>query len=106
MLHSLFAAEPHILAEPFAARLKIVLENHFALLRFYPEVARYLAAAREGQVTAPLPQEAITGFGKGRARQHAAGLHARSVARLARSGSAKRRKSNSNPRTSAAARRR
>ncbi len=64
MLHSLFAAEPHILAEPFAARLKIVLENHFALLGFYPEVARYLAAAREGQVTAPLPQEAITGFGK------------------------------------------
>jgi hypothetical protein len=64
MLHSLFAAEPHILAEPFAARLKIVLENHFALLGFYPEVARYLAAAREGQVTAPLPQEAIAGFGK------------------------------------------
>ncbi|HEY8138445.1 MAG TPA: hypothetical protein VIF61_11415 [Methylocystis sp.] len=64
MLHSLFAAEPHIIAEPFAARLKIVLENHFALLGFYPEVARYLAAAREGQVTAPLPQEAIAGFGK------------------------------------------
>ena len=64
MLHSLFAAEPHILAEPFAARLKTVLENHFALLGFYPEVARYLAAAREGQVTAPLPQEAIAGFGK------------------------------------------
>jgi hypothetical protein len=40
MLHSLFAAEPHILAEPFAARLKTVLENHFALLGFYPEVAR------------------------------------------------------------------
>ena len=53
-----------MLAEPFAARLKIVLENHFALLGFYPEVARYLAAAREGQVTAPLPQEAIAGFGK------------------------------------------
>jgi len=64
MLHSLFAAEPHILAEPFAARLKIVLENHFALLGFYPEVARYLAAAREGNVTAPLPEEAIAGFGK------------------------------------------
>ena len=63
-LRGLFAAEPHILAEPFAARLKIVLENHFALLGFYPEVARYLAAAREGQVTAPLPQEAIAGFGK------------------------------------------
>ena len=64
MLHSLFAAESHIIAEPFAARLKIILENHFALLGFYPEVARYLAAAREGQVTAPLPQEAIAGFGK------------------------------------------
>jgi DNA segregation ATPase FtsK/SpoIIIE-like protein len=63
-LRGLFAAEPHILAEPFAARLKIVLENHFALLGFYPEVARYIAAAREGQVTAPLPQEAIAGFGK------------------------------------------
>ena len=34
------------------------------MLGFYPEVARYLAAAREGQVTAPLPQEAIAGFGK------------------------------------------
>ncbi len=63
-LRSLFAAEPHVLAEPFAARLNTVLENHFALLGFYPEVARYLAAAREGQVTAPLPQVAIAGFGK------------------------------------------
>ena len=63
-LRSLFAAEPHMLPEPFAARLKTVLENHFALLGFYPEVARYLTAAREGQMTAPLPQQAIDGFGK------------------------------------------
>ncbi|MGA8171560.1 MAG: hypothetical protein WB816_12130 [Methylocystis sp.] len=63
-LLKLFIAEARVLSEPFAVALRTVLESHFALLGFYPEVARYLTAAREGQVTAPLPQEAIDGFGK------------------------------------------
>ena len=46
MLRSLFAAEPHILAEPFAARLKTVLENHFALLGFYPGRSRAISPPR------------------------------------------------------------
>lgn len=63
-LLKLFTAEARVLSEPFAVALRTVLESHFSLLGFYPEVARYLAAAREGQLTAPLPQEAIAGFGK------------------------------------------
>jgi hypothetical protein len=60
----LFTAEARVLSEPFAIALTAVLESHFSLLGFYPENARYLAAAREGQVAAPLPQDAIAGFGK------------------------------------------
>lgn len=61
-LRSLFAAEKHLLPDAFAASLKTMLESHFALLGFYPEVERYLSAARQGEVSAPLPQEAIKGF--------------------------------------------
>ena len=62
-LRGLFAAEPHLIPEAFAARLRTMLESHFALLGFYPEVERYIGAARKGQVTAPPPEEAIKGFG-------------------------------------------
>jgi hypothetical protein len=61
-LRSLFSAEKHLLPEAFAASLKTMLESHFALLGFYPEVERYLGAARRGEISAPLPQEAIKAF--------------------------------------------
>ena len=63
-LRDLFAAEARVLPDAFAARLNRVLERQFALRGFYPELERYFSAIQKGQLDAPLPQEAVEGFGK------------------------------------------
>ena len=59
MLRDLFAAEVDILSPGFAARLKIILQQHIALRAFYPEVARFYDAVQSGHLERPLPEDAV-----------------------------------------------
>lgn len=64
MLRDLFAAEVDILSPAFAARLKIILQQHIALRAFYPEVARFYDAVQSGHLERPLPEDAVAGVGR------------------------------------------
>ena len=64
-LRQLFAAETSILPVPFAARLKILLEQHIGLRVFYPEIARLYSDVKTGTIETPLPQDAVDGFMEG-----------------------------------------
>ena len=59
ILRALFESEADFLPQGFAARLKIVLEQHIALRAFYPEVERLYLDVRTGRLEEPLPQDAV-----------------------------------------------
>lgn len=64
-LRQLFTAEAAILSAPFAARLKTLLEQHYGLRVFYPEIARFYSDVKSGTIEKPLPQDAVDGFMEG-----------------------------------------
>jgi hypothetical protein len=59
ILRALFESEADSLPQGFAARLKIMLEQHIALRAFYPEVERFYLDVRKGRLEEPLPQDAV-----------------------------------------------
>jgi hypothetical protein len=59
ILHELFAAEEAILPTVFAARLKVLLQDHIALRTFYPELERHYVAVKTGRLTRPLKRDAV-----------------------------------------------
>ena len=64
ILRDLFAAEADILSDPFAARLRTILQQHIALRAFYPEVERLYDAVRSGHLERPLPDDAVAAVGR------------------------------------------
>ena len=58
-LREMFAAEADILSVAFAAQLKTFLECHLGLRAYYPELAEFYAAVRDGVLSAPLPIDAV-----------------------------------------------
>ncbi|MGO8739032.1 hypothetical protein, partial [Rhodoblastus sp.] len=59
ILRALFESEADFLPQGFAARLKVMLEQHIALRAFYPEVERLYLDVRKGRLEEPLPQDAV-----------------------------------------------
>lgn len=62
ILRDMFEADADFLPAFFAARLKILLQQHIALRNFYPEVERFYVAVRSGRLVQPLPQDAVRAF--------------------------------------------
>lgn len=62
VLTKLFIADEGILAEGFASRLSVFLENHIAARAFYPEVALHYQSIRTGHIATPLPHDAVEGI--------------------------------------------
>jgi hypothetical protein len=59
ILNDLFTAEEAILPTVFAARLKVLLQDHIALRAFYPELERHYVAIKTGRRTRPLKRDAV-----------------------------------------------
>jgi len=59
VLRELFAAEQSILPGPFAAALKVLLQQHIALRPFYPELNAFYRAVQTGRIDEPLPLDAV-----------------------------------------------
>jgi len=65
ILRTLFAADQDILPVGFAAKLKILLEQHIGLRAYYPAVEDFYDSVRGGHLEAPLPIDAVAAFIKG-----------------------------------------
>jgi hypothetical protein len=58
ILNEMFSAEEAILPAVFAARLKILLQDHIGLRIFYPELERHYVAIKTVRLTRPLKRDA------------------------------------------------
>lgn len=59
VLNRLFVAEQDILSTAFASRLSTLLEDHFGLRPYYPELERHYHSIRTGHLATPLPRDAV-----------------------------------------------
>jgi hypothetical protein len=59
ILRDMFAAEQSILPSPFAAKLKVLLQQNIALRPFYPEIDDFYRAVKTGRIDRPLPLDAV-----------------------------------------------
>jgi hypothetical protein len=62
VIRSLFAAEQDFLPTPFAAELKVLLEQHIGLRAYYPATEAFYESVRSGHLETPLPMDAVEGF--------------------------------------------
>ena len=62
VIRSLFAAEQDFLPAPFAAELKVLLEQHIGLRAYYPATEEFYESVRSGHLETPLPMDAVEGF--------------------------------------------
>jgi hypothetical protein len=62
VIRSLFVAEQDFLPTPFAAELKILLEQHIGLRAYYPEMENFYKSVRSGHLQRPLPLDAFEAF--------------------------------------------
>lgn len=64
IIRSMFECDVACLAPGFAAQLKVFLEQHIGLRVFYPELAEFYRDVQAGQITTPLPADAVSGIMK------------------------------------------
>ena len=62
VIRSLFAAEQDFLPAPFAAELKVLLEQHIGLRAYYPATEEFYESVRSGHLETPLPMDAVEEF--------------------------------------------
>jgi hypothetical protein len=62
VVRSMFGAEQDILPVPFAAKLKVLLEQHIGLRAYYPATEEFYESVRSGHLETPLPMDAVEGF--------------------------------------------
>jgi hypothetical protein len=65
IIRAMFAAEQHFLPAPFAAELKVLLEQHIGLRAYYPATEEFYESVRSGHLEIPLPLDAVEGFIQG-----------------------------------------
>ena len=65
VIRSIFAAEQDFLPAPFAAELKVLLEQHIGLRAYYPATEDFYESVRSGHLERPLPIDAVEGFIQG-----------------------------------------
>ncbi|WGJ15252.1 hypothetical protein QEV83_02820 [Methylocapsa sp. D3K7] len=59
IIRSMFAGDLDMLPVPFAAKLKVLLEQHIGLRAYYPATEDFYESVRSGHLEAPLPMDAI-----------------------------------------------
>lgn len=59
ILRDMFAADQAILPAGFGASLRALLQQHYALRPFYPEIDSLYQAVRSGRIEEPLPIDAV-----------------------------------------------
>lgn len=64
VLSKLFVAEQGILPTAFASSLSTLLEDHYGLRAYYPELERHYHSIRTGHLATPLPHDAVEGVRK------------------------------------------
>jgi hypothetical protein len=65
IIREMFAAEQDFLPVPFAAELKVLLEQHIGLRAYYPATEEFYESVRSGHLERPLPIDAAEGFIQG-----------------------------------------
>jgi hypothetical protein len=65
IIRAMFAAEQDFLPVPFAAELKVLLEQHIGLRAYYPATEEFYESVRSGHLERPLPIDAAEGFIQG-----------------------------------------
>jgi len=65
IIREMFAAEQDFLPVPFAAELKVLLEQHIGLRAYYPATEEFYESVRSGHLERPLPIDAAEEFIQG-----------------------------------------